>query len=46
VFKHIIAGNNLKPFRIRTTYANADIINGQGTTTLLKGDEADNNETN
>jgi hypothetical protein len=46
VFKHIITGNNLKPFRVHTAYANADIISGQGTTTLLRGDEADNDETN
>jgi hypothetical protein len=35
----------LKPFRIRTVYANADIISGQGTTILLGGDEVDDNET-
>jgi hypothetical protein len=48
VFKHITASNNLKPFRVRTAYANvnADIISDQGTTTSLGGDEADNNETN
>jgi hypothetical protein len=46
VFKHIIAGNNLKPFRIRTVYTNTSIIGGQRTTTLLGGDEADNDEIN
>jgi hypothetical protein len=46
VFKHIIASNNLKPFRIRIVYANAGVgINNQGTTTLMKGDEADDNKT-
>jgi hypothetical protein len=37
----------LKPFRVRTTYVNADtgIIGSQGTTTLLRGDETDDNET-
>jgi hypothetical protein len=35
----------LKPFRVRTVYTNTDIISGQGTTTLLKGNEANNNET-
>jgi hypothetical protein len=46
VFKHITAGNNLKPFRVRTAYTDVDIsVSGQGTTTLLGGDEADNNET-
>jgi hypothetical protein len=45
VFKHIIAGNNLKPFRVRTTYTNASAVSGQGTTTSLGGDEADNDET-
>jgi hypothetical protein len=45
VFKHIITGNNLKPFRVRTAYINADIVNGQGTITLLEGDEANDNET-
>jgi hypothetical protein len=46
VFKHTTAGNNLKPFRVRTAYANAGInIDGQRTTTLLRGDEADNDET-
>jgi hypothetical protein len=45
VFKHTTAGNNLKPFRVRTAYTNTD-IGGQGTTTLLRGDEANNNETN
>jgi hypothetical protein len=44
VFKHITTGNNLKPFRVRTAYTNTD-ISGQGTTTLLGGNEADNNET-
>jgi hypothetical protein len=28
IFKHIIAGNNLKSFRIRIAYANIGIING------------------
>jgi hypothetical protein len=37
----------LKSFRVRTAYANTDIsISSQGTTTLLRGDETDNNETN
>jgi hypothetical protein len=36
----------LKTFRVRTAYADAGIINGQRTTILLGGDEADNNETN
>jgi hypothetical protein len=45
VFKHITAGNNLKPFRVRTAYTNIN-IGGQGTTTLLRGDEADDDETN
>jgi hypothetical protein len=45
VFKHTTAGNNLKPFRVRTAYTNTD-IDGQGTTTLLGGNEADNDETN
>jgi hypothetical protein len=44
VFKYIIAGNNLKPFRVRTAYADADIVGGQGTIILLGGDEADNDE--
>jgi hypothetical protein len=35
----------LKSFRVRTAYANANIISGQGTTTLLGGDEADDDET-
>jgi hypothetical protein len=35
----------LKPFRVRTAYANIN-INSQRTTTLLKGNETDNNETN
>jgi hypothetical protein len=34
----------LKPFRVRTAYTNAN-ISGQGTTTLLGEDEADDNET-
>jgi hypothetical protein len=45
VFKHIIAGNNLKPFRVRTAYIDASAISSQGTTTLLGGDEADDDET-
>jgi hypothetical protein len=45
VFKHTITGNNLKPFRIRTAYTNINIISGQGTTTLMGGDETNNNET-
>jgi hypothetical protein len=45
VFKHTTAGNNLKPFRVRTAYTNAGTIGGQGTTTLLRGDEANDNET-
>jgi hypothetical protein len=45
MFKHTTAGNNLKPFRVRTAYANAGIVGGQGTTTLLGGDEADDDET-
>jgi homoserine kinase len=47
VFKHIIAGNNLKPFRIRTAYVNANTgvgISGQGTTILLGGDETNDDE--
>jgi hypothetical protein len=28
VFKHITAGNNLKPFRVRTAYVNAGISIG------------------
>jgi hypothetical protein len=44
VFKHTTTGNNLKPFRVRTAYANTD-INGQGTTTSLRGDEINDNET-
>jgi hypothetical protein len=37
----------LKPFRVRTAYINISLnISSQGTTTLLGGDEADNNETN
>jgi hypothetical protein len=46
VFKHIIASNNLKPFRVRTAYTNTNIISSQGTTTSLGGDETNNNETN
>jgi cell division protein FtsB len=46
VFKYIIAGNNLKPFRVRITYTNTSIIDGQGTITLLKEDETNNDETN
>jgi hypothetical protein len=46
VFKHIIAGNNLKSFRVRIAYTNADTVSGQGTTTLLGGNETNNNETN
>jgi hypothetical protein len=45
VFKHTTAGNNLKPFRIRTAYANAGIIGSQRTITLLEGNETNNNET-
>jgi hypothetical protein len=46
VFKHTTAGNNLKPFRIRIAYTDADLsIGGKGTTTSLRGDEANNNET-
>jgi hypothetical protein len=45
MFKHITTGNNLKPFRVRTTYTNASIISGQGTTTSLGGDEINNDET-
>jgi hypothetical protein len=45
VFKYITTGNNLKPFRVLTVYADADIGN-QGTTTLFRGDEANNNESN
>jgi hypothetical protein len=44
IFKHTTAGNNLKPFRVRTTYTNAS-ISGQGTTTSLGRDETNNNET-
>jgi hypothetical protein len=44
VFKHITAGNNLKPFRIRTAYANAN-IGGQGTTTSLGRNEVNDDET-
>jgi hypothetical protein len=47
VFKHTTAGNNLKPFRVRTAYTNTSInIGGQGTTTSLRRDETNNNETN
>jgi hypothetical protein len=47
VFKYITAGNNLKPFRVRTAYTDAGVsINGQGTTILLGRDETDNNEIN
>jgi hypothetical protein len=45
VFKHITAGNNLKPFRVRTAYTNSGVISGQETTTSLGGDEIDNDET-
>jgi type IV secretory pathway VirB4 component len=45
VFKHIIAGNNLKPFRVRIIYINVSAIGGQGTTISLKKNEADDNET-
>jgi hypothetical protein len=45
VFKHTTAGNNLKPFRVRTAYTNAGTVGGQGTTTSLGGNEADNDET-
>jgi hypothetical protein len=45
VFKHIITGNNLKSFRVRIAYVNANIIGSQGTTTLLGGDEVDDDET-
>jgi hypothetical protein len=45
VFKHITTGNNLKPFRVRTAYTNINIISGQRTTTLLGGNEANNDET-
>jgi hypothetical protein len=45
VFKHIIAGNNLKPFRVRIIYINVSAIGGQGTTISLGENEADNNET-
>jgi hypothetical protein len=34
----------LKPFRIRIAYTNTS-VGGQGTTTLLGGDEANNDET-
>jgi hypothetical protein len=45
MFKHIIAGNNLKPFRVRTAYTDVNIsINGQGTTILWGEDETNNNE--
>jgi hypothetical protein len=44
MFKHIIAGNNLKPFRVRTVYVDAD-VGGQGTITLLGRDETDDDET-
>jgi hypothetical protein len=47
VFKHITAGNNLKPFRIRTAYTNASLsIGSQGTTTSLRENETNNDETN
>jgi hypothetical protein len=46
VFKHIIAGNNLKPFRVRTVYVNIDFgISGQRTIISLGGDETNNDET-
>ena len=45
MFKHIIAGNNLKSFRVRIIYINVSAIGGQGTTISLGGDEADDNET-
>jgi hypothetical protein len=45
VFKHITAGNKLKPFHVRTAYADIN-IGGHGTTTLLRRDETNNNETN
>jgi hypothetical protein len=45
VFKHTITGNNLKPFRIRTVYINAN-VGGQGTTTSLGGGETNDDETN
>jgi hypothetical protein len=35
----------LKPFRVRTAYTNTGTISGQETTTSLKGDEADDDET-
>jgi hypothetical protein len=35
----------LKPFRVRIAYTNADIsVSGQGTITLLRGNETDDNE--
>jgi hypothetical protein len=46
VFKYITAGNNLKSFRVRTAYTNTDTIGGQETTTLLGGDETDDDEIN
>jgi hypothetical protein len=45
VFRHTTAGNRLKPFHVRTAYADAGGVGGQGTTTLLGGDEADDDET-
>jgi hypothetical protein len=36
MFRHIITSNRLKPFHVRTAYAD---IGGQGTTTLLRKDE-------
>ena len=42
VFKHTIAGNRLKPFRVRQIYG--DVHSGQGTTTIEGGDEIDDTE--
>jgi hypothetical protein len=46
VFRHIITDNNLKPFRVRTAYINIGVgIGSHETTTLLWGDETNDNET-
>jgi hypothetical protein len=43
VFKHTIAGNRLKPFRVRQIYG--DVHSGQETTTIEEEDEIDDTET-
>jgi hypothetical protein len=45
VFKHITAGNNLKPFRVRIAYTDISTVGGQGTIILLGKDEINNDET-